>query len=228
MSYDHPEFAGSKLHEKVQKPRDAATLILVRRDDNLPRVLMGQRHAAHAFMPNKFVFPGGRLDPDDAGQELACDLHGTTLEKLQTHMRPKPSAKKARGLAVAAVRETLEEAGLLFGRNRLNEKPDLSPLHFFARAITPPGRTKRFDSRFFVADAAHVSNLDAPLHVGTEELLTLRWLTIDEALGLDLPLITVDILGRLKPYLERGSLPQPGDPVSFQYQRGKTWREEVI
>ncbi len=106
--------------------------------------------------------------------------------------------------------------------------PDLSALHFFARAITPPGRTRRFDSRFFVADAAHVSNLDNPVHIGTEELMTLRWLTIDEALTHDLPLITVDILGRLKPFLDRGTLPAPGDPVSFQYLRGKTWQEEEI
>ncbi len=104
----------------------------------------------------------------------------------------------------------------------------MSSIHFFARAITPPGRTRRFDSRFFVADAAHVSNLDTPVHIGTEELLTLRWLTIAEALTHDLPLITVDILGRLKPYLDRRTLPAPGEPVSFQYQRGKAWREEMI
>jgi 8-oxo-dGTP pyrophosphatase MutT (NUDIX family) len=228
MTYDHPEFAGSKLHDTVQKPRDSATLILVRRDGGAPRVLMGERSAAHAFMPNKFVFPGGRLDDADARVKPARDLHETTLAKLMTRMRTGPSASRARGLAMAAVRETLEEAGLLFGRSAVDQAPDFSALHFFARAITPPGRTRRFDSRFFVADAAHVSNLDNPVHVGTEELLTLRWLTIGEALGLDLPLITVDILGRLKPYLDRGTLPAPGDPVSFQYLRGKTWREEEI
>lgn len=228
MSYGHPEFAGSKLHDKVQRPRDAATLILVRRDDNRPRVLMGQRHQAHAFMPNKFVFPGGRLD--DAGRKVtpARDLHETTLAKLMARMRQRPSASRARGLAIAAVRETMEEAGLLIGRATADEAPDLSAIHFFARAITPPGRTRRFDSRFFVADAASVPNLDNPLHVGSDELLTPSWLTISEALELDLPLITIDILNRLKPYLDIGLLPQPGDPVSFQYQRGKQWREDRL
>jgi 8-oxo-dGTP pyrophosphatase MutT (NUDIX family) len=228
MTYSHPEFAGSKLHDKVQTPNDSATLILVRRDDNHPRVLMGQRSAAHAFMPNKFVFPGGRLDPDDCKLRPGRDLHQSTLAKLMARMRGRPSTVRARGLAVAAIRETLEESGLLFGRHAPDDAPDLSSIHFFARAITPPGRTRRFDSRFFVADAASVSNLDTPVHVAAEELLTLRWLTIAEALTLDLPLITVDILNRLKPYLDRGLLPSPGDPVSFQYQRGKTWREEEL
>ena len=48
------------------------------------------------------------------------------------------------------------------------------------RAITPPGRTRRYDSRFFVADAEHLSNLDQPHHDGGGELLTLSWLTLDE------------------------------------------------
>ncbi len=122
MTYDHPEFAGSKLHDTVQKPRDSATLILVRRDGGAPRVLMGERSAAHAFMPNKFVFPGGRLDDADAKVKPARDLHETTLAKLMTRMRTGPSASRARGLAMAAVRETLEEAGLLFGRASVEKR----------------------------------------------------------------------------------------------------------
>ncbi len=109
MTYDHPEFAGSKLHDKVQIPKDSATLILVRHDDNHPRVLMGQRSAAHAFMPNKFVFPGGRLDPDDCKLKPGRDLHQSTLSRLMIRMRGRPSAVRARGLAMAAIRETLEE-----------------------------------------------------------------------------------------------------------------------
>ena len=48
------------------RPRDAATLILYRRGSDGVRVLMGQRHSKHVFMPDKFVFPGGRVDPADA------------------------------------------------------------------------------------------------------------------------------------------------------------------
>ncbi|HUF44051.1 MAG TPA: NUDIX hydrolase, partial [Aestuariivirgaceae bacterium] len=44
------------------RPRDAATLIILRRDGAKTRVLMGKRHSDHAFMPGKYVFPGGRVD----------------------------------------------------------------------------------------------------------------------------------------------------------------------
>jgi 8-oxo-dGTP pyrophosphatase MutT (NUDIX family) len=83
----------------------------------------------------------------------ARDLHPATLAKLMARMRGKPSPNRARGLAHAAVRETWEEAGLLFGKKAVEEAPDLSGLTLFMRAITPPGRTRRYDSRFFVADA---------------------------------------------------------------------------
>lgn len=228
MSYDHPELAGSKLHPKVLRPKDAATLILVRRDRAGPRILMGQRASGHAFMPNKYVFPGGRLDPADCRVKPVKDLHPATLAKLMDRMRGRPSESRARGLAHAAVRETWEEAGLLFGRGDPSEAPDLSGLTLFMRAITPPGRTRRFDSRFFVADADLLANIDQPHHDGGGELLTLSWLSLDEIASLDLPLITIDALRRLKPFLEAGKLPTQDCPASFQYHRGRTWVEDVI
>lgn len=228
MSYDHPEFAGSKIHAKVLRPKDSATLILVRRDGARPRILMGQRSGGHAFMPNKYVFPGGRLDAADSRVKPKRDLHPATLSKLLSRMRGRPSEQRARGLAHAAVRETWEEAGLLFGRSSLDEAPDLSGLTLFMRAITPPGRTRRFDSRFFVADAEAIRNIDAPHHDGGGELLTLSWLTLDDIASLDLPLITQDVLSRLKPFLDQGHLPAPDCPAVFQYYRGKAWVEDVI
>lgn len=228
MTYDHPEFAGSKVHAKVLKPKDSATLILVRRDSATPRILMGQRSGGHAFMPNKYVFPGGRLDAADCRVKPVRDLEPATLSKLMTRMRGRPSVSRARGLAHAAVRETWEEAGLLFGRRRIEDAPDLSALTFFMRAITPPGRTRRFDSRFFVADAEAISNINAPHHDGGGELSALSWLTLDEIAGLDLPMITVDVLQRLKPFLERGTLPGCDCPASFHYYRGKSWIEDTI
>ena len=47
------------------RPKDAATLILVDRGGQVPKVLLGKRHQGHKFMPGKFVFPGGRVDPAD-------------------------------------------------------------------------------------------------------------------------------------------------------------------
>lgn len=228
MTYDHPEFAGSKVHAKVLKPKDSATLMLIRRGPESPRILMGQRAQGHAFMPNKYVFPGGRLDAADCRVKPARDLHPATLAKLLHRMRGKPSETRARGLAYAAVRETWEEAGLLFGRKTLDAAPDLSGLTLFMRAITPPGRTRRYDSRFFVADADNLSNLDQPHHDGGGELLTLSWLTLDEIASLDLPLITIDALKRLKPFLDRGLLPPQDCPASFQYFRNRNWVEDEI
>ena len=46
-------------------PRDAATLILYRQTSDGPRILMGCRSEGHDFMPNKYVFPGGRVDDED-------------------------------------------------------------------------------------------------------------------------------------------------------------------
>ena len=63
---------------------------------------------------------------------------------------------------------------------------------------------------------------------GGGELLTLSWLSLDEIASLDLPLITVDALKRLKPFLDHGRLPAPDCPASFQYYRGKSWMDDVI
>lgn len=230
------EMASSRRFAKAQSPRDAATLIIIRHDDMTPRILLGQRHANHAFMPNKYVFPGGRLDAADSRLKPSQDLHPRVLERLTLRMRGRPSVARARALAVAAVRETFEEVGLIMGADTrraaswqdMAASADLSPLRYFARAITPPGRTRRFDSRFFVADARHVGNLDRPVDPGTEELLTPRWFTFAEALELDLPIITRDILQRLRPIAEAKRDIAPDHPVCFQRQIAGKWREETL
>lgn len=210
------------------KPRDAATLILVRFDGPSPRILMGQRHEAHAFLPNKYVFPGGRCEATDGLLPVENEGESVTLQKLKLRMGAKPSHRKARGVLVAALRETFEETGLLAGRATAGAAPDLSGLIYFARAITPPGRSRRFDSRFFVANADIISNLDAPHALENEELLRINWVTLAEALGLNLPSITRDILLLLEPYLTQNRLPPTACPVSFQYSRGKAWLIEEL
>lgn len=210
------------------KPRDAATLILVRFDGPAPLILMGQRHSGHAFMPNKYVFPGGRCEAADGLLDVASEGEPVTLQKLKLRMGARPSHRKARGVLVAALRETFEETGLLAGRATAGAAPDLSGLIYFARAITPPGRSRRFDSRFFVANADIVSNLDAPHPLENEELLRINWVTLTEALELNLPSITRDILLLLEPYLTQNRLPPAACPVSFQYSRGKAWLIEEL
>jgi 8-oxo-dGTP pyrophosphatase MutT (NUDIX family) len=159
---------------------------------------------------------------------VANEGEPVTLQKLKLRLGAKPSHRKARAVLVAALRETFEETGLLAGRATASAAPDLTGLIYFARAITPPGRSRRFDSRFFVADARIVSNLDAPHPLENEELLQINWVTLAEALGLNLPSITREILLLLEPYLTQNSLPPVGCPVSFQYNRGKAWRIEQL
>jgi 8-oxo-dGTP pyrophosphatase MutT (NUDIX family) len=230
-------------HPSTVRPRDAATLILVRRDTGTPRVLMGKRHEAHKFLPGKFVFPGGRVDAGDCRITAQHPLPADVSAKLVSAMKGKPSSARATGIALAAVRETFEEVGLIIGqpgpvprtRNSAWQQfystghvPDLRGLRMLARAITPPGRPRRFDTRFFMTDAATLANMDAPVVPETDELLTPHWVSIDEALQLDLPWITGQILGRLKCALEN---PDPFGlqrPVSYQYKRGKNWTYETL
>lgn len=229
---------------RALRPKDAATIIILRRDDENPRILMGKRHSGHAFMPGKYVFPGGRLDAADCRLKPAAELHPAVAAKLMARMRGRPSEARARGLAMAAVRETFEEVGLIVGtahHGALKSRsgpwqafldtgfaPHLSGLRYFARAITPPGRPRRFDTRFFVLDACHVVNCDAPVRATTQELLDPCWVSFDEALDLDLPNITKDILRRLRAALDVPGTLQPGAPLPFQYSRAGSWQIETI
>src|SRR5215831_13982359 len=97
------------------RPRDASTLILLDRSGPAPKVLMGKRHHGHVFMPGRYVFPGGRIDPADRRMPVAAPLDPRTEAKLMMHIR-RPSVTRAQALALAAVRETFEETGLLLGR----------------------------------------------------------------------------------------------------------------
>src|ERR1700749_4134703 len=162
-------------HHPYFRPRDAATLILVDRSGSIPKVLVGKRHDKVVFMPGKFVFPGGRVDKADYRVPVAAPI----TSELETNLAkgsPKTPASRARSLAIAAIREAWEEPGLVLGRKaefkaRLEGAwkpfadagllPDPSSLFLTARAITPPGRVRRFDTRFFTADASAITH-----HVG--------------------------------------------------------------
>ena len=104
------------LSHKVIRPKDAATLILVDRSGRVPKVLLGKRHARHKFMPGKFVFPGGGVDPTDKAMAVATALDPQAEMRLMQRFH-KGSPVRARALALAAVRETFEETGLLLGRS---------------------------------------------------------------------------------------------------------------
>src|SRR5262245_10693039 len=95
----------SEKPKAAVRPRDAATLILVKREAPEPLVLMGQRHAGHVFMPNKVVFPGGRDDPSDHRITPTADLREDVVAALER----KCNGINPRAIALAAIRETFEE-----------------------------------------------------------------------------------------------------------------------
>jgi 8-oxo-dGTP pyrophosphatase MutT (NUDIX family) len=210
-----------------QRPRDAATLILLDRSGPVPKVLLGKRHARHAFMPDVFVFPGGRVDPSDRLLPAEGTLDARIEARLMKGMA-KPSRSKARALALAAIRECFEETGLLIGSRRDQGRndsgirwqdftqngivADLSALHFVARAITPPRRPRRYDTRFFAADAERVGHRIEGVTGPEAELIELVWLPIGEARTLDMPAITGVVLEELEARIRGGlshDLPVP-------------------
>lgn len=205
--FDPPD--GAK--PKAARPRDAATLILVR---NRREVMMGQRAKGHVFMPDKWVFPGGRVDPGDAKLGAARELTPETEALLKLNGTKRPP----RAYALAAVRETREEAGLVLGDD---QGPDLAQLQFVARAITPPYRPRRFDARFFLADAEAVLAHDEP--EPGEELLHTRWFSLDEAEALDLPSITRFVLKEVRARLGGEEIAPP----FLRWSRGKHTMERL-
>ena len=188
--------------------RDASTIILVRDRQENPSVLMGQRGAKAAFMPNKFVFPGGAMDVADLDVPLAYGMPAPCDLRLV-----EDTAKDLRiGLVAAAVRELWEETGLILGEQ--GAWPSTAPvdwqsfadegylpsgrnLQFVFRAITPPGRPRRFDARFFLADAAHIQNDLNDFTRASDELSHLQWIPLSEARSFDLPFITEVVLAEV-------------------------------
>jgi 8-oxo-dGTP pyrophosphatase MutT (NUDIX family) len=95
------------------RPRDAATLILTRDGKDGFEVLMGRRAPGHVFMASKWVFPGGRVERSDAFAAFGTDLPPADAGRLSREVAP----RRARAMALAAVRETYEETGLLLARS---------------------------------------------------------------------------------------------------------------
>ena len=202
--------------------RDAATIILIREAAGTPRVLMGQRGAKAAFMPGKFVFPGGAVDAGDGSVPLAAPLPA----ECQARLTETAQAPGATALAAAAIRELWEETGLALGQPgpwpdappdwhgfaATGNRPDAAGLSFVFRALTPPGRPRRFDARFFLADAAHVAgDLDDFSHA-SDELSHLQWVPRADARSFNLPFITEVVLAEIA-----ARLPDLGPPPSVPF-----------
>ncbi len=228
-----------------RRPKDAATLILVDRSGRVPRVLVGKRHDNVVFMPGKVVFPGGRVDATDNRIPVAAEIP-RALEKKLTGGSPKITPTRARALAIAAIREACEETGLCLGRrvahsgsqaSRLTGEwkpfadagllPDPSGLFLIARAITPPGRVRRFDTRFFTADASAIAHqVEGVVHADAE-LVELLWVELGSSPLADAHQMTRMVLRELDARLATGPLSHAADIPFFHFYGGRMQRDII-
>jgi 8-oxo-dGTP pyrophosphatase MutT (NUDIX family) len=211
-------------HHPYFRPKDAATLILIDRSGDKPKVLVGKRHDNVVFMPGKYVFPGGRVDKSDNRVPVAAPI-SRELEANLLKGSPKIAPSRAQALAIAAIREACEETGLCLGRKvdkpvkldgawkpfaEANLLPDPSSLFLIARAITPPGRVRRFDTRFFTA-----------------ELVELVWVEIGSKPLADAHNMTKNVLAELDRRLATGPLKHDA-PVPFFHFYGGKMQKDVL
>ena len=189
--------------------RNASTVIVLRDRFESPRILMGQRGAKAVFMPNKFVFPGGAVDAGDADIPLASPLPDLCAARLSEDA----DATLAHAIAVAAVRELWEETGLILGTKgdwdtppppdwetfaATGHLPAASALQFSFRALTPPGRPRRFDARFFLVDADDIASDLDDFDAACDELSHLQWVPLSEARSFDMPFITEVVMAEVE------------------------------
>lgn len=192
--------------------RPAASLVLVRRG-GADSVLMGQRGSGAIFMPSKYVFPGGRVDPTDDGEFSGLsDVCAARLDLHALDDHPSPAA-----LAACARRELREETGLSLACD--------APMRFIFRAITPPGNLRRFDARFFLAAAEDVDGALDDFSTAEDELSHLHWVALNQTRTLDLPFITEVVLAELRGLVSGNN--QPGVPFFDNSGHAPTFRRLV-
>ena len=211
------------------RPRNAATMILVDRSQGQPRVLMGRRHHSLKFMPGALVFPGGSVDRSDGGISAASELPTQTSQRIVRNLRGRPTLRAARALGMAAIREVAEETGLLIGVpgepavhhpdwldfSRSRVIPSLAGFSLLARAITPPGPPRRFDTWFFITDIGAVAHTPENGFQPSGELEALEWVSPQDAIRSNTREITRVMLVELMNRLETDPELRPDRPAPY-------------
>ena len=215
------------------KIRNAATVIVVRNKHDKPSVLMGQRGVDAAFMPSKFVFPGGAVDD----QDLSIDINDSINEVCKNRLLKENKKGSWNALVAAAIRELFEETGQIIGVEqewleapsawrdfaKTGYVPDASHMFFVFRAITPLGRPRRFDARFFLIQAEELqTNLD-DFSMASDELSHLQWIPLTDTKNFDLPFITQVVLAEIA-----GNLMNSGPPARVPFFQNTTEKSHFV
>lgn len=233
--------SGRQAHTGI-RPSTAATIVIVRRDGSDVRVLMGKRHHSLKFMPGALVFPGGRVDPMDGSIPAADDLPLPTRRMLLGNMRGKASIRAARAIGMAAVRELSEECGLLIGKPgrfasthgdwapfaQRGLAPSLAGLSILARAITPPGPPRRFDTWFLVTTDERIAYTPESGFMPSGELEELQWVRPRDAMDGDTREITRVMLVELMHRLERDPGFDPDYPAPLYQSRHGRFQKTMM
>lgn len=218
----------------MTRPADAAGLVLLRDSGGRTEVLLGRRHGRAGFLPDIYVFPGGRVDQDDSRPTGFGEfLHPHVLSQLRVGSRIDPLR-----FARAAVRETFEETGLMLAAPGAPTKADVGmtvwreffargcrprfeALDFICRAITPTYSKRRYNTRFFLADG---STLTGEIS-GDGELEDLGWRPVDALDSLTIVDVTQFVLAEaLRRWRDRA--PAGREPARLFCYRGDQarWR----
>lgn len=231
-------------------PRPAASVLLVRDGPGGIEVFMATRHAKSSFMPGVLVFPGGSVDEGDAHPSLAPaeifeDAHFRIAAIRETFEEAGFLLTRAAGALVGpdrlAILETIYRQKMCRGEIAFAEmvaaealEPAVDLMIPFAHWITPNVRSKRFDTRFYLARAPEGQ---AGAH-DDRELVDSRWVRPEDALAerdegkIQLVFATRANLGRLAESrtveealaAARTRRIVPVEPELFDAPRGKSLR----
>ena len=175
MTRDFPEYALERARELATgsanwepiTPRAASTVLLLRETAQGLETYMMCRASTMDFAASAYVFPGGRLDPEDYELGKALNEDAVDLAALSVRMSADPA--QTRGLLMCAVRELEEEAGVIV---------DPHSLVLLDHWVTPEWEKLRYDVRFFIA---HMPEGQTAQPLGTEAVEA-RWISPSAAI----------------------------------------------